>query len=257
MSNQYAVRSPEYLQRFSTFRDGTSLEHIAMSVERLQEKRNLQIADMMCGDGAIGKFLVRYFGVEAIKLLVFIDGSQKMLDALPLDALPLGASKVLADVQKLDYPANQFDIMVCRYGLNNLEIQQYLPVLRGYLRTLREYGILTVQDHFPKNDPDAELINTIEGLVAVQDGRDDKPYIPPISQFEEWVALSGGRVVARTEFTCVWSLRERFECKGRTSDGVTEELKSLSEHNKTGIEIASTPDDIMISYPIATFTIQK
>jgi ubiquinone/menaquinone biosynthesis C-methylase UbiE len=252
MSNQFEVRQPKYLKQFSAFRNSTSLEHIAKSIGHSKKRKNLRVADMMCGTGAVGHFLGEYFGTETIERLIFIDASIKMLKEIEGNV-----EKVRAYAENLPFDEKYFDIMVCRYGLNNIQREQYVPILKEYIRTLSEEGVLTIQDHFPKSFADAEALNEIEKFIAVQDGRNDNPYIPPIDFFKEIVAYMGGRVIDVTEFGYNWSLRDRLLSKDKGVVDIGEIKQSLLGCTPTDIKMDFTDDDLLITYPITTFSIER
>jgi SAM-dependent methyltransferase len=204
----------------------------------------------MCGTGKVGLNLSERFR-DRIETLVFADGSAQMLGEIPDKN-----KRVLTFSENFSFANGTFDVLVSRYGINNIEEDMYLAVLKEYLRTLTEGGIAVIQDHFPTSKEEQEAINTIELFIGKMDGRNDEPFVPTKDDFEALIQDSGGEIKDSSFFTYRFSMRDRFRTKGLSDDI---DLSEVSEFLKsqTALKYELEEDDITLYYPITTFTISR
>ncbi|MFC2143383.1 class I SAM-dependent methyltransferase [Candidatus Aenigmatarchaeota archaeon] len=250
-SNQFEVREPAYLDTFECFDNEESFDKIKETIEKLKKKNNLLICDSMCGTGKVGKWMLNNLEKDKIKKVVFTDASKKMLDSIDSDS-----EKVLAYGNKMPFEDCYFDVIVCRYGFNNVERKLYPDIMKEHLRILKDDGILIIHDASVDNENDKNLINKIELFFVKIDGRNDNPYIPTIDEFENIINDSGGIIIDKKSFTYVYSVNHRIKTKG-LGDIDLEELKQILNNNKSSIEFEIKDDDIIIKVPIKNITVKK
>ena len=253
-SNQFEVRPPEYLERFDVFRQEVSFQQIIGAVEKATSSitDSLVVCDAMSGTGKVGNAIREAMG-ERIREILFVDGSSKMLEATNTDPRD---KKVLCDCEDLPFDDDTIHALVSRYGINNVEKHQYPKIISEYLRTTTPDGVIVIQDHFPTDARMGELINTVEAFIAKEDGRNDNPYIATTNEFREITERSGGQVVRQEAFVYTYSVKERFNSKGKKDIDLSPLKAKIAPFVSTGL-FQIQDDDIIFHYPITTFSIQK
>ncbi|MFA6027992.1 MAG: class I SAM-dependent methyltransferase [Patescibacteria group bacterium] len=251
-SNQFDRRPPTYLEGYEGFRLPKSFQEIDAGLSHLEKKDHLRIADVMCGTGIVGKHLLEVIGADKITKMVFIDGSQKMLDAIETTL-----EKFQAFAEKLPFKDESFDLLVVRAGFNNVEKGLYVPILQELLRVLAKDGVLIVQDHFPIDEQSQIAVNALELQIAEADGRNDTPYIPTTVEFGEMVQAAHGKIMAQSEFEFPFNFTDRFKSKGLSEESIAQLNTSILAQSANRLQVKIVGDDILITHPITTFTITK
>ncbi len=80
-------------------------------------------------------------------------------------------------------PAESFDVVMCRYGYNNLPKESWERALNETLRILKPGGIFLLQDHFIPGPVFSELVNEAEQYLAKMEHKANKPFIYSTESF--------------------------------------------------------------------------
>ena len=251
-SNQFDVRNPEYLQRFQVFACQKSLKQILDPI-KLLGKKDLIVGDLMCGTGKVGKTIFEQFG-NYISELYFIDGSEWMLSSIHCKKY---WKKTKALSEDLPFGCDTFDVIVCRYGFNNIEKHQYLTTLKECLRVLQKKGILIIQDLFGKDMASNRLINKIERTIALCDGRNDAPYNASVLEMNGLISESGGELISQVEFWLSYSIEERFRAKDANQETITRFKQDCPKTEMKNLQVKEVNEDLHVSLPITTLVIKK
>lgn len=139
--------------------------------------KNGIILDIMCGTGKVGNLFYQYLsGIGKSPKLIYSDLSKKML--LNIESEIENSEKICLDVRKMDgIKDSSINLIVCRYGFNNLSESDWHKALSEVLRVLVPGGLFIIQDYFVPGKFFSSFINTSEYFMAQIEGRDDKPFI--------------------------------------------------------------------------------
>lgn len=248
MSDQFSVRSPQYLENFKPFRDETSLQQIASAIDPFVRGRHgkVKCLDAMAGTGIVGKAMQEVF--EALEV-TFLDKSERMLASESHS----DNNRVLADIAETGLEDHSFDLILCRAGLNNLGEKQYHSVLTEFVRILKNDGLMMLQDHFAMTQETKMVINSLEAEVARLEGRSDDTYVPSMDELSELITSVGARLVSKDSFVVRISMRDRFEKKGLDSV----DLKSIRDivKSQAAIDFEEQGEDIVVYLPIFTLVV--
>ncbi len=250
MIDQFKIRQPDYLKYFEAFRDSTSLQQIATKVQEQIAKKGdtLRCMDSMAGTGIVGQKMKETFvNID----MVYQDKSPLMLDS---DAYH-DEERVESDAAKMTFPDNSFDVIFCRGGLNNVGKEDYPTILKEYLRVLSEDGIAIIQDHFTQTEEEKNVVNEIETEIANLEGREDETYVPTIDELKQLIEKSGGTTTDSQSFNIRLSLKKRFEAKGIENPDFSN-IKTILE-GQIHLEYEELDDDIVVTYPVYTVTLEK
>jgi len=247
MTNQFITRKPEYLNKFSLFNDKTSLNVILDLIKKIP-KNKIKICDAMCGTGNVGLFLHKKVQ-DKIDELVFTDGSKKMLDSFDTKF-----KKVIALSDSLPFKDNLFDVLICRYGLNNIKVELYPKIMKEYLRVIKAEGVVVIQDHFPRNEKEKKGINRSEEIFAELEKRGDKPFIPSLDEFEQMVKSSGGTVIHKETIKCKFDIFDRIKTKKMEIKDIGSIIEPLEA---IGFIEEKTETSVIVSFPLTTIMVKN
>lgn len=132
--------------------------------------------DVCCGTGFIGRALEAHLqSLGKHVQMTFADSSGtilKEIDLAPTD------SKVEVDVTSmLEVTSGSYDVVVCRYGFNNLPRKGWHKALEEVLRILKPGGVFILQDHFVPGPTFSALVNEAERFLAGMEGKEVVPFI--------------------------------------------------------------------------------
>ena len=142
--------------------------------------------------------------------VVFQDKSPKMLKA---DSYKK-EERIESDAAETGLQDSNFDVVLCRGGLNNVAKEDYPKILKEYIRVVKNDGAIIIQDHFARTEEERKIINSIETEIAVLEGREDETYTPDIQELELLIQEAGGKISDKQMFKVRLSLKERFATKG-------------------------------------------
>jgi len=249
--DQFAIRNPEYLERFRPFHNPTSFEQIAAAVQKGLDinKAAARCLDSMAGTGMVGHYLKKIFKNIHV---VFQDKSEKMLASAAYSAED---ERVLSDAAALPFADQSFDIVTCRVGLNNVSEKDYPKILSEYLRVLSDKGIVVLQDHFADTPEAKTTINQLEKMIAEIEGRNDETYVPTIKELEQMIVQAGGKITKEDRFNIDFSLLDRLHSKRVVKPNISAIQNLLQSQKSVACKIAK--DDIIITYRISTIVFKK
>lgn len=250
--SQFDVRKPEYLETYDHFKDPASFKQIANIVEKhlgQKDRSSVRCLDSMAGTGLVGRNMQKLF--PGIKV-VYQDGSKKMLSS---DVYVEGDERVLSDATAISFDDKSFDVVFCRAGLNNVKEADYSKIIAEQLRVLNDDGILILMDHFARTEEEKKVINEIENEVKRIEGISDEVYAPTVEDLRELIEGVGGRVADEQLSMVPFSMKKRFTSKGMEKQDLSTFSKILNAQNVLAFQ--ETEDDIVITYPIATMSVQK
>jgi len=247
--DQFTIRQPEYLETFEAFRDSESLRQIAIRIQQQIDKKGeaLKCLDSMAGTGIVGCKMKETFSEIQV---VFQDKSPKMLKADSYEE----EERIESDAAQTGLQDNNFDVVLCRGGLNNVAKEDYPKILKEYVRVVKNDGVIIIQDHFARTEEEKKIINSIETEIAVLEEREDETYVPDVQELELMIQEAGGKVSDKQMFEIRLSLKDRFTAKGIDNPDL-ERIKEILK-NQTHIKYEEA-DDIVVIYPIFTVTVEK
>ena len=151
-------------------------EHYRTEEMKVPEPKTWNILDVCCGTGFFGRSLQSHLtSQEKHSKLSFLDTSAAILQKVqpgPTDQVILSSVTAMRGI-----PSGTFDVVVCRYGFNNLAQEQWLMALAEVLRVLRLGGVLLLQDHFVPGPTFSALVNEAEQFMARMEGKEVVPFI--------------------------------------------------------------------------------
>jgi ubiquinone/menaquinone biosynthesis C-methylase UbiE len=161
-------RSSKYLQ--------TLFNHHISAID------NLKVADVMSANGKNGKvFREAILKQGGSVTLSYIDASSEILSSISLGD---DENIIHADVTHMpEILSDSFDVVLCRYGFNNLAKEQWNLALNEVLRILKPGGIFLLQDHFVPGSVFSELVNEAEQFLANLENKQNIPYIYSTEDF--------------------------------------------------------------------------
>ncbi|MBU1350207.1 methyltransferase domain-containing protein [Patescibacteria group bacterium] len=248
--DQFTIRQPEYLETFEAFHDSESLRQIALILKQQIDKKGeaLKCLDSMAGTGIVGRKMKETFSEIQV---VFQDKSPKMLKADSYEE----EERIESDAAQTGLQDNNFDVVLCRGGLNNVAKEDYPKILKEYARVVKNDGVIIIQDHFARTEEERKIINSIETEIAVLEGREDETYAPNIQELKLMIQEAGGKVSDKQMFEVRLSLKNRFAAKG-INDLDLERIKKILK-SQTHIQYEEVDDDIVVIYPVFTVAIEK
>lgn len=175
-----------YLNTWSTFsKDEKSIKH-ALELYKYHTQNtkisDLKIADIMCGSGKFGKAFsqkIQELGVTVD--VTYIDESAEILKTIQIRDNEKTICSDVVDMKEI--PDNVFDIVLCRYGYNNLPKDKWLKALDESLRIVKPGGIFLLQDHFVPGETFSALVNEAEQYLAQMENKNNIPYIFSTEEF--------------------------------------------------------------------------
>ncbi len=149
-----------------------------------ENKGTVHILDIFCGTGNFGRAIEDHLkSIGSQTKMGFLDASSKILEGIQLNT---GDSVICANVAAMpEIPSASYDIIVCRYGFNNLEKEQWLKALDEVLRILKPGGIFVLQDHFVPGPVFSALVNEAEQFLAKLEGKSSVPFIYSTEAFND------------------------------------------------------------------------
>src|SRR3989338_6914821 len=116
----------------------------------------------MCGTGKAGNLIYYYLKAKGKDpKLIYCDLSEKMLDNLEQQVD--GSEKIYLDVRNMRGIKNSsVNLVICRYGFNNLSEGDWQKAFDEVFRVLVPGGLFILQDHFVPGKFFSSFINTIE-----------------------------------------------------------------------------------------------
>ncbi len=176
-----------YLNTWSAFSDDEKSVRYAFELFKFYQKgiqsvSQLKIADIMCGSGKFGKaFMSKVSSFQPDSTITYIDASEKILKDISLSKNEHIIQTDVLDMSQI--PAGSFDVIICRYGYNNLSKEQWGIALNETLRILKPGGLFLLQDHFVPGAVFSELINEAEQYLAKMENKINKPFIHSTESF--------------------------------------------------------------------------
>ncbi len=151
-------------------------DHYLDTQMRTPEPEVWKIIDVCCGTGFIGRSLETHLKSLGDSVeMTFMDRSKKILEEIevgPTDTV------ICADVTSVpEVLSGSYDVVICRYGFNNLPIEDWLRALGEVLRILKPGGLFILQDHFVPGPTFSALVNEAEQFLAKMEGKQAVPFI--------------------------------------------------------------------------------
>jgi ubiquinone/menaquinone biosynthesis C-methylase UbiE len=140
----------------------------------------IKVADIMSGSGKFGSTIedaLRKKGFEVD--MTYMDASEVILSSIG-DA---AKTQVINVVDMKEIPESTFDMVVCRYGFNNLPKEKWEEALNEVLRIIKPEGLFLLQDHFVPGEVFSELVNEAEQYLARMEKKTNIPYIFSTEEF--------------------------------------------------------------------------
>lgn len=134
------------------------------------------VLDVCCGRGMMGQSVAAHLASKGKMVeTIFLDKSPAILAGVKLE--PKDHS-LCADVTAMNKVGSESqDIVVCRYGFNNLPREDWLKALGEVLRVLKPGGVFLLQDHFVPGSTFSALINEAEQFLARMERKQAAPFI--------------------------------------------------------------------------------
>ena len=168
-----------YLKTFSAFvDDDRSIEYASALIEHsleAAEGKQILMADVCCGAGEFGDTLKETVPQLQDSLLTFVDASDEILNSIERESDELQICTNVTNMPELQ--SDRYDLVVCRYGFNNLPREQWRSALDEVLRILVPGGVFILQDHFVPGLTFAALVNDAEQFLARMEGKSNSPFI--------------------------------------------------------------------------------
>lgn len=259
---------PDYLGTFAPFVDSNRSPRYALSLlSSLEERKlvsipkSLQLADICCGTGLFGQAItgrLRQQGKEVST--TFVDLSQDSLARIELGANDRTIAANVTNMQKVE--PGGFDLVVCRYGFNNLSQAQWILAINETLRILKPGGVFLLQDHFVPGTHFSALVNEAEQLLAEMEG---KPVIPFIYSTEAFNGLLDAHPVVANRHKCGFGLQVNIWDRIRTKHASLPDFEKAQQnvldfYRRTCFEkwklLIVDPEEYIHVYNI-TYAIQK
>jgi ubiquinone/menaquinone biosynthesis C-methylase UbiE len=176
-----------YLNSWSAFSDDEksvkyAFELFKFSTQDRLAVSSLKVADIMCGSGKFGKaFMSKMAEFKLDASITYIHQSTEILSSISLEK---NEKTIQADVINMSHiPSESFDVIVCRYGYNNLPKEAWETTLNETLRILKPGGVFLLQDHFIPGSVFSELVNEAEQYLAKMEHKSNKPFIYSTESF--------------------------------------------------------------------------
>ena len=168
----------------------------------------------MCGTGIVGNLTYHYLkSLGKNPKLIYGDFASKMLNNIESEVI--GSQKLYLDVRNMkSIASSSVNLIVCRYGFNNLSQNDWKKAFREVFRVLVPRGLFIIQDHFVPGKFFSSFVNTFEYFIALLDERDDKPFIFSTEELNAY--LDNNRLVLsryHTGHSLYPSQKERLKLK--------------------------------------------
>jgi len=149
----------------------------SVKTKDLDFPKNGTILDVMCGTGKVGNLIYEYLkGKGKSPSIIYGDLSKRMLENIEGEITD--SKKILLDIREMkEVNSSSINIVVCRYGFNNLSEKDWKEAFSEIFRVLVPGGLFIIQDHFVPGRIFSSFVNTFEHFIALIDGRNDKPFI--------------------------------------------------------------------------------
>ena len=173
-----------YLRAFDAFvADPRSERYVAALFDHYRTKqmtvtepRSWKIVDVCCGTGLIGRALEAHIKSLGMNVeMTFADRSSMILHSIDLTPTDSVIEVDVASMSKVE--SEGYDVVVCRYGFNNLPQEDWLKALAEVLRILKPGGVFILQDHFVPGPTFSALVNEAERFLARMEGKPVAPFI--------------------------------------------------------------------------------
>jgi ubiquinone/menaquinone biosynthesis C-methylase UbiE len=183
--------TPSYLLAFDPFiNDPRSKEDACALVDKhLAEtpagrQHSFSLLDVCCGTGLMGRAVEAHLQSLGKHVeTTFLDKSGTILE--DIEVMPTDGFIVSSVTSMNRVPSRSYDIVVCRYGFNNLPQEDWLKALVEVLRVLKPGGIFLLQDHFVPGPTFSALVNAAEQFLAKMEGKEVVPFIYSTEVFND------------------------------------------------------------------------
>ncbi len=179
----YEEYPASYLETFQAFaadprseRYLTTLLDNHLATTSAGAQGSFRVLDVCCGTGFIGRATETHLKSLGKNVkTTFLDSSTNLLEGIGhIETI----QTICADVTAMDTVTSEsYDIVVCRYGFNNLPQERWLAALSEVMRVLKPSGIFLLQDHFVPGPTFSALVNEAERFLALLEGKKTIPFI--------------------------------------------------------------------------------